>query len=98
LRAIADKQGKGGAAYASGKTLVVFLNTGGDVPWKPNRVARNLPEPLHFEAVWVVGLHKVESGQYVYGVTRLDLRAGNAPVWLVRIAPGFDDWEVEPYQ
>jgi hypothetical protein len=36
LKAIADKQSKGGAAYASGKTLVVLLNAGGGVAWHPN--------------------------------------------------------------
>jgi hypothetical protein len=37
LKAIEHKRKKGGAAYASGKTLVVFLNSGGGI-WHPNRV------------------------------------------------------------
>lgn len=97
LKQIELKQSKGGTAYASGKTLVVFLNTGGGV-WSPNEVTKRLPTPLYFEAVWVVGLQGVEGGEYTYNVTRLDLRQGNAPVWRVRIGKYFDAWEVEPIQ
>jgi hypothetical protein len=76
LKAIDQKYKKGGAPYASGKTLVVFLNAGAGM-WLPNKVAKQLPDPLLFDAVWVVGLQKVEGGKYVYAATRLDLRAGN---------------------
>jgi hypothetical protein len=88
---------KGAAAYATGKTLVVFLNAPASV-WIPNEVARQLPQPLHFEAVWVVGLQGVENGEYVYTATRLDLRQGNAPVWRVCIASDFESWKVEAVQ
>jgi hypothetical protein len=37
--------------------------------WFANKVARNLPDPLHFAASWVAGLQGVEAGEYVYGVT-----------------------------
>jgi hypothetical protein len=98
LEAIGKKHSKGGAAYASGKTLIVFLNAGGG-KWFPNKVATRLPEPLHFEAVWVVGLDEIpEAGEYSYGVTRLDLSQGNAPTWRVRIAKDFDAWQAEPVQ
>jgi hypothetical protein len=98
LEKIDQKRNKGGAAYASGKTLVVFLYSGGG-EWKPNRVARNLPKPLHFEAVWIVGLHHVEaSGEYVYGVTQLDESGGNSPMSLVHIGKDFDAWRVEQIQ
>jgi hypothetical protein len=83
LNAIARKRSKGGAAYASGKQLVVFLNVGGERPWVPNRIARQLPQPLHFSDIWVVGLQGVEAGEYVYNVTRLNLVEGNAPIWRV---------------
>ena len=53
LRAVRNKQKKGAAAYASGKTLVVLLEDGGK--WFPNKVAKQLPAPLLFDAVWVVG-------------------------------------------
>jgi hypothetical protein len=97
LEAICHKQDKGGTAYASGKTLVVFLEAAaGD--WHPNKVARQVPEEIDFEAVWVVGLQGVEDGEYVYGVTRLDLSRGNVPVWHVRIAKDFESWKVEPLQ
>jgi hypothetical protein len=97
-KAIGKKHRKGGAAYATGKTLVVFLNAGGE-EWYPNKVAKQLPAPLHFEAVWVVGLQGVEeTGEYVYVVTRLDLRHGNAPAWRVCMAKDFDAWEITPIQ
>ncbi len=94
LRAVNKKQKKG-AAYASGKTLAVLLEDGGE--WIPNKVAKQLPE-LDFEAVWVIGLQGVQDGEYVYNVTRLDLSRGNAPVWRVRIAKDFDDWNVDLVQ
>ena len=61
LRAVEHKNNKGGAAYASGKHLVVFMDADAGV-WFPNRVARQLPEPLHFETVWVICLQSVEAG------------------------------------
>jgi hypothetical protein len=73
------------------------LNAGGG-EWFPNKVAKQLPEPLHFEAVWVVGLLKAEAAGYTYGVTRLDLRRGNAPTWMVIINKDFDAWNVMAVQ
>jgi hypothetical protein len=97
LEAIGHKQNKGGAAYASGKTLLVFLDAVGG-KWFPNKVAKQLPETLDFSAVWVMGLQGVEAGQYVYGVTLLDLSRGDAPAWRVRIGEDFDTWKVEEIQ
>jgi hypothetical protein len=97
LKAVEHKRRKGGAAYAAGKSLIVFLDAEAGL-WFPNRVARQLPEPLHFAAVWVVGLQGVEAGEFVYGVTHLDLSDGNAPTLLVRIRKDFDAWEVRPVQ
>jgi hypothetical protein len=97
LDKIERKQNKGGAAYASGKTLVVFLNAGGG-KWFPDKVAKKLPKTLDFEAVWVVGLQSAEAGEYIYAVTRLDLSRGFVPAWRVRIGKDFDTWEVEPIQ
>lgn len=96
LQAIDKKRKKGGGAYASGKTLVVFSDSVGQ--WFPNRVARRLPNPLYFDMVWVVSLHSVENEEYTYNVARLDLRRGNAPVWRVVIAKDFASWRVEPVQ
>jgi hypothetical protein len=94
LSAIEAKKKKGESAYASGKTLVVFLNDGSGGAWKPNRVAKALPNPLHFAVVWVVGLHAhdAKSGEYVYGVAQLTLDNGNAPTFMIRIAADFDSW------
>jgi hypothetical protein len=97
LAAINQKRSKGGAAYASGKTLVVFLDAGAG-RWFPNAVARALPKPLHFDAVWVVDLQPLHDGAYTYGVTQLDVRSGNAPTCLVHIAKDFDGWAVTRLQ
>lgn len=90
LKAIEEKQKKGGAAYASGKTLVVFLNSGGG-EWKPNRVARKLPAH-DFGAVWVVGLCTAEDGEYIYGAANLHAEGGDAPTWVIQIAKDFGSW------
>jgi hypothetical protein len=97
LGQVAKKRDKGGAAYASGKTLVVFREAEG-LPWFPNRVARRLPDDLAFVEVWVVGLERVEDGQYVYFASLLDVSEGDAPTWRIRIAPSFDRWAVEVVQ
>ena len=96
LKQVALKWSKG-RAYASGKTLVIFLDAGGG-KWSPNKVAKQLPEPLKFEAVWVVGLHKVIAGKYIYGVASLELGVGKVPTWLVRIRKDFGGWMVERRQ
>jgi hypothetical protein len=94
--AAAKKQAKGGAAYASGKVLVIFMDAGlGE--WKPNIATRGLPK-TDFDEIWVVGLHGDVTESYVYGVSRLAPCEGNAPTWLVRIAPRFDNWSVERLQ
>lgn len=97
LKAIEHKRGKGGAAYAAGKTLIVFLEAGAGA-WFPNRVARQLPNPLLFAAVWVIGLQGVETGEYVYNVTCLDIGDGDAPALLVQVGQAFDTWSVRRVQ
>jgi hypothetical protein len=94
--AVLHKQQKGGAAYASGKVLVVFLNTGRG-KWVPNRAAKQLPYN-DFSDVWVVGLQGINEGAYCYAVTKLELVAGDAPAWNVIIATTFDSWEVSRIQ
>lgn len=99
LNAIEQKRLKGGAAYARGKTLIVFLEAGTAAgQWLPNRVARQLPQPLHFATAWVVGLKGVEEGEYVYSVAHLDVSGGDAPTLLVRINKEFDAWNVTRIQ
>jgi bifunctional non-homologous end joining protein LigD len=34
--------------------------------WWPNQVARQLPDPSYFAAIWVVGLEKAEAGELRY--------------------------------
>jgi hypothetical protein len=97
LNAINLKRKKGGVAYAEGETLIVFLEAGAGV-WYPNRVAKQLPDPLLFATVWVVGLQGVEDGEYVYGVTNLDLTEGKVPTLLVRVSRDFSSWQVTRIQ
>lgn len=96
LAAIDLKREKGDAAYASGKQLVVFLNREGGL-WYPNRVTKQLPKPLLFDSVWIVGLQSAKAG-YVYGVAQLDAEKGDAQVWLVRIDEDFASWKVDRVQ
>jgi hypothetical protein len=97
LKAIEHKRSKGGAAYAAGKTLIVFLEAGAGI-WFPNKVTRQLPDPLLFAAAWVVGLQAVADGEYVYNVTCLDISEGNAPAVLVHVGKDFDTWTVKRVQ
>lgn len=93
LKAVESKRSKGDAAYAVGKTLVVFLDAGAG-EWFSNRVVRQLPAPLLFAAVWVVGLHDVEDGAYLYNVVSLDKCHRDTPVLRVQIDKSFDTWSV----
>ncbi|RYG87389.1 MAG: hypothetical protein EON59_07575 [Alphaproteobacteria bacterium] len=97
LAAIQQKNTKGGAAYARGKTLVVFLDAQAGV-WYANRVAQRLPVPMHFATVWVVALQTVQDGVYRYAVTNLDVTEGDAPTFVVSIALDFATWSVERRQ
>ncbi|MBI2786743.1 MAG: hypothetical protein HYX60_10785, partial [Legionella longbeachae] len=91
LKQIKNKQDKGGAAYASGKTLIVFLNKEENI-WHPRKVARNLPSPLDFESIWVAGLQNVVDGKYNYNLTRL--MPNGCPIWRICINENFDEWSV----
>lgn len=97
LKAIEQKRRKGGAAYATGKTLIVFFESDAG-PWFPNKVARQLPNPLLFAAIWVVGLQGVAGGEYVYNVASLDISDGHAPALLVHVGKDFDAWAVKRVQ
>jgi hypothetical protein len=91
LKQVEKKRNKGGAQYAAGKTLVVFLDAGAG-SWHANKVASQLPCHLLFAAVWVVNLQCVKDGEYVYNVVHLDLSDGDCPVTRVRIAKDFENW------
>ncbi|EHL32312.1 hypothetical protein [Legionella drancourtii] len=94
LELIHKKQNKGGKSYASGKTLVVFLNRKGD-SWYPNRLTKILPQ-LDFNAVWVVGLQEMVNDSYSYNVTQLS--RGGCPIWRINIKNTFDDWIIKKIQ
>jgi hypothetical protein len=98
LSAVEEKRAKS-EAYAAGKTLVVFLNAAfANGVWRPNEVARRLPEPLYFKGVWVVGLQCVQAGEYVYNVVHLDISSGSAPHARVRVTKDFASWTVTRLQ
>ena len=97
LEAVEKKRSKGDLAYASGKTLIIFIDICAN-KWFPNLVARKLPQQVYFEAVWVVGLQRIQDGAYVYGLTLLDLSDDNAPTYLIRINADFESWEVDEVQ
>ncbi len=98
LAAIKAKNDKGALAYAGGKTLVVFVDAGAGA-WFPNRILRGLPEPLHFDLVWLISLHGVaEDGSYSYDVVGLYWDGGNAPTWRISISPDFLTWRVQRVQ
>jgi len=95
LEHIDKKRNNGGKAYASGKSLVVFLNRKGG-NWTPNKIAKKMPIDLYFNGVWVVGLHGVVNEEYIYNVTKLDV--SGRPVWQVHIRKYFNEWIVNRIQ
>ena len=95
LGAINLKRSKG-IQYASGKQLVVLLDDGRG-QWHPNEAAKNLPVPLLFENVWVVGLQHLDDG-YCYGISQLCSSYGNTPTWLLTIEKNFSKWKVKRIQ
>jgi hypothetical protein len=97
VQAVKQKIQKGGPAYASGKTLVVFLASDGG-PWYPNRAARSLPKPLHFEDVWVFHFQRMNGNRYLYGVAQLDRTSANCPTWTIEIAEDWCCWTVTRLQ
>lgn len=97
LDAIDLKRNKGGEAYGSNKSLVVFVNSGQGL-WIPNQVASQLPNPLYFEDVWVVSLEGVTNGKYSYRVVQLLLDSGNAPIWSIDLSEDFGAWSVNRVQ
>jgi hypothetical protein len=98
VQAVRQKQDKGGEQYAAGKTLVVFVNAGNSSEWWPNRVAKAVPQPILFGAIWLVGLQAVEDAEYVYNVIEINAENGVSYVWRVRIAASFDEWSVSRIQ
>lgn len=89
--AIRQKLAKGGAAYASGKVLVVYLDA--DVPgYSPRALREHLPADLAFADVWVV---VPQGGIWDYDVVYLDRAALDPPTFRVSITEAFDGWRVE---
>ena len=92
--AVRKKQAKGGAPYASGKVLVVFLAGSFGAIWTANQATRKLP-PNDFAEVWVISFHMYIDQHYVYGIARLRFESdGHASTFAVCVSPSFNDWEV----
>jgi hypothetical protein len=97
INAFNEKLNKGGDAYASGKQLIIFLNSDGG-SWNPRKVSKQLPRHLCFADVWVVGLLPAEAKQYVYSLSQLGTADRDAPTWKVYIEGDFCSWKVESIQ
>lgn len=92
--AVTKKQEKGGAPYAKGKVLVVFLAGSYGASWTANQATRKLP-PNDFTEVWVISFHMYSNNHYLYGIARLRFESdGHAVTFGVCVSPGFDHWEV----
>ena len=65
--------------------------------WRDYVVAQ-LPNPLFFAEVDVVGREGIEAGEYLYGVAFLDVDEGDVSRWRVRIAEDFASWTVTQVQ
>jgi hypothetical protein len=90
LALVEKKLAKGGAAYASGKALVVYLDA--DVAgYSPRALREHLPADLAFEAVWLV---VPQAGRWDYDVVFLGGQALDPPTYRVSIMEAFDDWTV----
>lgn len=97
IYAFNKKFSKGGGAYATGKQLIIFLNSGGS-SWHPRKAAMQLPNPLGFADVWVVSLLSTENEKYAYSVSQLGSSNLGAPTWKILIEKDFCSWRVEQIQ
>lgn len=88
------KKAKKGKQYAEGKVLVIFSEGQGE--FKPNIVARRTLELHHFDAIYMVGLEKIDESGYHYWVTHLHPLI--SPIWKIDITSNFDDWSVKRVQ
>jgi hypothetical protein len=61
LNAVEEKRARG-ESYAGGKALIVYLAAQGE--WRASVVARQLPDPLLFDDVYVVCREGIEAGAY----------------------------------
>ena len=92
LAKIQQKHVKGGEAYASGKTLVVFLNSGEATGIRTRLQSSCRTQSFSMGYGWSAYMAS-SPANITYFATRIDL--AGTPKWRVRIAPDFDDWTVE---
>jgi hypothetical protein len=89
--AILQKLAKGGAAYPSGKVLVIYFDA--DVAgYSPRAFREHVPADLAFEDVWIV---LTQAGRLEYDVVYLDRTTLDPPTYRVSITEAFDDWKVK---
>jgi hypothetical protein len=98
INAIKNKQKKGGKAYASGKTLIVFVYITGR--WFPKEIAmQHQLKAQDFDSVWVVGLSNYIEllDMYAYNVVKINMEEG-VPIWRVYLEKDFNKWNIERIQ
>lgn len=91
LTAVANKQEKGGKAYAEGKHLVVFCEGIGE--WWPNKVGRRLHETHDFSSVWGVGLETAKDNDYKYWIVNFNDK--HSPAARVSVNLESYTWDVD---
>jgi hypothetical protein len=91
--AAGDKQQKGYKAYASGKTLLVYVDAGGGRIWHPNKAAKAIPSN-DFLDVWAVSFAGAVTYEWIYGVALLSAEGVDAPTFQVRINKQRPRWSV----
>jgi hypothetical protein len=90
LTQVEKKLAKGGAAYASNKMLVVYLDA--DVAgYSPRALRACLPANLAFEGVWLV---VPQAGRWDYDVVCFGEAMPEPQTYRVSITEAFDDWTV----
>lgn len=89
------KKNDRGEAYASGKTLVVFIHRPG-FGWSPNRIQRQLPSDFKFSSLWMFSLKGESNGIYTYNVA--ELNSNPSPAWEVAVDVSKNKWNVEKIQ
>jgi hypothetical protein len=81
-----------GPPYAKGKTLLVFVDAGGDRVWYSNKAARLVPKN-DFVEVWAISRDKEATYECIYNVSLL-IAEEPTPVFQVRINKKIPKWTV----
>lgn len=94
IEGIKTKTNQGGKY--SRKFLMVFCYDSGD--WNANVVAAGIPVDHIFHGIFIVALESTGEHGYVYSLTDLDRKHGEAPTWRLKFNSDFTGWTVEQPQ